>query len=335
MIKSWLFDLPPVDLGGEPPAPGGTIFDKTLRLWDRVEALGFEGIMLSEHHWPISLSPSPNLMLAVLAVRTKSLRIGQLALTAPLYHPGRIAEELATLDQLSGGRLEIGLARGHSPHEIEAFGVQVAEMQDRLDEALDIVEGALTADGPFSYDGSFYRCDRLDVHPRPLQKPLPRFWSPVISSEGSAKAARRGYRACAGFRSTAFIADMFDAYRKAAEDEGRAWSRDDLAIRRAVVVDRDELAARRLGRIVADQIAGFEGLRSLITDDDMIAGTPDQVFEQIAGQCDRTGAGHILLYGSCHMPADDYLRLLETYGGEVLPRLLEAGGVTQQAAAAE
>jgi len=335
MIKSWLFDLPPVDLSGNPPAPGSTIFDKSFRLWDRVEALGFEGIMLSEHHWPISLSASPNLMLAVLAVRTRRLRIGQLALTAPLVHPGRIAEELATLDQLSGGRLEIGLARGGSTREVELFGLPPEEMQGRLDEALDIVEGALTAEGPFSYEGRFYRCEGLDVHPRTLQKPMPRIWLPVVSTESCAKAACRGYRVCAGFRSTDFIARMFDAYRAAAEESGRSSSRDDLALRRAVVIDPDEQTARQLGRSLAEQFAGFEALSNLVTDDDVIAGTADQAFEQIVDQCERTGAGHILLYGSCHMPADDYARIIEIYGAEVLPRLMATPPVAHQAAAAE
>jgi alkanesulfonate monooxygenase SsuD/methylene tetrahydromethanopterin reductase-like flavin-dependent oxidoreductase (luciferase family) len=128
---------------------------------------------------------------------------------------------------------------------------------------------------------------------------------------------------------------MFAAYRAAAEGAGRNCIRDDLAIRRAVVVDPDERVARRLGCALADEIAGFEGLSSLVTDDDVIAGTSDQVFEQIAEQCDRTGAGHILLFGSCHMPADEYLRIIEIYGAEVLPRLLEAGTATQHAAAAE
>ena len=334
-IKSWLFDLPPIDLSGDPPAPGETIFDKTFRLWDRVEALGFEGIMLSEHHWPISLSASPNLMLAVLAVRTRRLRIGQLAITAPLAHPGRIAEELATLDQLSGGRLEIGLARGGSTREVELFGLPPEEMQGRLDEALEIVEGALTAHGPFTYEGRFYRCDQLDVHPKTLQKPLPRIWLPVVSSESCAKAARRGYRVCAGFRSTDFMAQMFDAYRAAADEAGLSWSHEDLAIRRAVVIDPDEQAARRLGRSLAEQFASFEALSSLVTDDDVIAGTADQVFEQIAEQCERTGAGHILLYGSCHMPADEYARIIEIYGAEVLPRLLDTTPAASKAATAE
>jgi alkanesulfonate monooxygenase SsuD/methylene tetrahydromethanopterin reductase-like flavin-dependent oxidoreductase (luciferase family) len=322
MIKSWLFDLPPVD----PAAKQGAAFDHVLRLWDRIEALGFEGVMVSEHHWPTSLSASPNLMLAVLAVRTKRLRIGQLALTASLYHPGRLAEELATLDQLSGGRLEIGLARGAPAFaaELETFGIPAQEMQERLNETLEIVEGALTADGPFTYHGKHYHCENLVVSPRPLQKPRPPIWLPVMSAQSCGKAGSRGYKACAGFLATDVIAEMFDSYREAARRAGREASRDDLAIRRAVIVDSDEHAARALGRSVADQLAKIEALRAVVSGDDIIAGTADQVFEEILAQCERTGAGHILLYGNANMRPDEYARIIEHYGAEVLPRLQQA-----------
>ena len=114
MIKSWIFELPANDAQLERPAPGSA-YDWFFRFWDRVEALNFEGIFLSEHHLPWGLNPSPNLLLAALAMRTKRLRLGAMTLVAPMYHPARIAEELAMLDHLSGGRLEIGLARGSNP----------------------------------------------------------------------------------------------------------------------------------------------------------------------------------------------------------------------------
>jgi len=103
------------------------------------------------------------------------------------------------LDHISGGRLEIGLARGSNPIEVETIGIPSAEMQPRFLEALDIVEGALTATEPFNYDGKFYKCHNLTVNPRPLQLPLPPRWISVVSPESCALAARRGYKVCGGF----------------------------------------------------------------------------------------------------------------------------------------
>src|SRR5258706_16139516 len=116
MIKSWIFELPANDAQLERPA-SGPAYDWFFRFWDRVEALNFEGFFLSEHSLPGGLNPSPNLLLAALAMRTKRLRLGGMTLVAPMYPPARIAGELALFDPLSGGRLEIGLARGSTPAE--------------------------------------------------------------------------------------------------------------------------------------------------------------------------------------------------------------------------
>jgi alkanesulfonate monooxygenase SsuD/methylene tetrahydromethanopterin reductase-like flavin-dependent oxidoreductase (luciferase family) len=117
---------------------------------------------------------------------------------------------------------------------------------------------------------------------------------------------------------------MFDAYREAAAQAGRPAGPEQLAIRRVVLCRHDELAARRLGRDVAEQFARFESLAEIVTDDDIIAGTPDQVTEQVLEQCSRTGAGHIVLFGSGHMPHADWAAMIDLFGLEVLPRLRES-----------
>ncbi len=115
MIKPWIFEFLP-ELGSpsiEPnPADVTNLFERYLDLWVRDEALGFEGIFFSEHHFGRSYSPSPNLLIAALGPRTKRLRLGVMGLVLPYYHPARVVEEIGMLDHLTGGRLEIGTAIG-------------------------------------------------------------------------------------------------------------------------------------------------------------------------------------------------------------------------------
>src|SRR5262249_56095689 len=95
----------------------GALLARYLDLWVRDEALGFEGIFFSEHHFGRSYSPSPNLLIAALAARTRTLRLGVMGIVLPYYHPARVVEEIGMLDHLTGGRLENGTAIG-VPHEL-------------------------------------------------------------------------------------------------------------------------------------------------------------------------------------------------------------------------
>jgi alkanesulfonate monooxygenase SsuD/methylene tetrahydromethanopterin reductase-like flavin-dependent oxidoreductase (luciferase family) len=320
MIKSWIFELPSIDVDLKEPATGPA-YDWLLREWDRAEALNFEGVFLSEHHLPNYLSQSPNILLAAMAMRTSRLRMGVMALTAPMYHPSRLAEEIAMLDHLSRGRLEIGLARGANPVEVGLIGMPAQEMQPRLLEALDIVEGALTANGPFNYDGHFYKCKNLVV-PRTLQQPLPPRWWPTATPESATMAARRGYRTCAAFLSADRIAENFNVYRAAAAAAGRVVGPDDLGIRRIVIINEDGDKARSHIKDAFRSFGPIEALPAWFSSDEVVAGTPDEVARNLIDQCERTGAGHVLIYGGWPLSRPVFEHTVELYGRDVLPRLL-------------
>ena len=133
MIKPWLFEFLP-ELGGpsvEPdPRDVAALFARYLDLWARDEALGFEGIFFSEHHFARSYSASPNLLIAAIAQRTKKLRLGVMGVVLPYYHPARVVEEIGMLDHLTGGRLEIGTAIG-VPQELSRLNITMAEARER------------------------------------------------------------------------------------------------------------------------------------------------------------------------------------------------------------
>ena len=135
MIKPWLFEFLP-ELGGpsvEPdPRDVAALFARYLDLWARDEALGFEGIFFSEHHFGRSYSASPNLLIAAIASRTKKLRLGVMGVVLPYYHPARVVEEIGMLDHLTGGRLEIGTAIG-VPQELSRLNMTMTEARERND----------------------------------------------------------------------------------------------------------------------------------------------------------------------------------------------------------
>jgi alkanesulfonate monooxygenase SsuD/methylene tetrahydromethanopterin reductase-like flavin-dependent oxidoreductase (luciferase family) len=217
MIKPWVFEFLP-ELGGpstEPdPRDVAALYARYLDLWVGDEALGFEGIFFSEHHFGRSYSPSPNLLIAALAQRTKRLRLGVMGVVLPYYHPTRVVEEFCMLDHLTGGRLEIGTAIG-VPQELARLSMTMAEARERNDEIVTILDAAL-ANRVISHRGKYFSFADLRILPRPLQQPSPPRWTTVVSAESARRAAQRRIKISTGFNSVQTIKRIFDAYREAA-----------------------------------------------------------------------------------------------------------------------
>jgi alkanesulfonate monooxygenase SsuD/methylene tetrahydromethanopterin reductase-like flavin-dependent oxidoreductase (luciferase family) len=156
----------------------------------RADELGFDSVWLTEHHFSRHGIVSDSLaVLAHLAARTATVRLGTAVSVLPLHHPLRFAEAAATVDQLSGGRLDIGIGRGYQPGEFRGFGVDIAEKHDRFAEALDILRRVWESDTPVSYSGSFWSFEDAAPQPRPHQQPHPPFWVATDSPEGLAMCA--------------------------------------------------------------------------------------------------------------------------------------------------
>jgi len=146
----------------------------TLEQASHAEALGFESVWPVEQHFDpdLSILPSPLLLLAALAERTRNLRLGIAIVLLPLSHPVRIAEEIATLDVLSNGRVEFGVGRGSLPEHFKGFGVSQSESRERFLEALDIIRQAWTRER-ISHRGTFFQVAEVAVVPKPVQQPYP------------------------------------------------------------------------------------------------------------------------------------------------------------------
>lgn len=142
----------------------------------RAEALGFSYYHIAEHHLtPLDLAPSPSVFLAALAQATSRIRLGSGVLCLPLYHPVRLVQELCMLDNLSGGRLDIGVGRGIRATEHQWFGVAQDEVQGRFNETLAIMLDAFTT-GRIDHHGTYYNFDGLTLDVQPLQQPHPPLW---------------------------------------------------------------------------------------------------------------------------------------------------------------
>jgi alkanesulfonate monooxygenase SsuD/methylene tetrahydromethanopterin reductase-like flavin-dependent oxidoreductase (luciferase family) len=194
MIKPWLFEFfPELAESGD----AADYFGRYLDLWARDEALDFEGIFFSEHHFGGSFSASPNLLIAAVAQRTRRLRLGVMGVVLPYYHPVRVVEEIGLLDHLTGGRLEIGTAVG-VPQELARLGMTMEEARERSDEIVEVIDAAL-AQQVVSHQGKHYSFSNLRILPRTLQRPSPPRWTAVISAESARRAARRGVKISTGF----------------------------------------------------------------------------------------------------------------------------------------
>jgi alkanesulfonate monooxygenase SsuD/methylene tetrahydromethanopterin reductase-like flavin-dependent oxidoreductase (luciferase family) len=340
MIKPWIFEFlyAPGSLGEEiAPQAATAVFDAGVALWQRMDRLDFEGIFFSEHHFGLSYSPSPNLLIASIARSTERLRLGTMGMVLPLYQPWRVLEEIGMLDHLTGGRLEIGCASG-VPQELIQVGMAAEENRERFSEALAILDAWL--DQPvISHRGRYWSFDNLRIVPRPLQQPSPPKWTTVVSTASAARSAGRRSRICTAFESVARIKQIFNAYRAEADRVGFACGPEQLAIRRNISIAASEAEARETARMAKEMtrkvLAGDPRVKAdasslldakagfAVHDDEFIAGTPAQVAEQIIEQCRAVGAGHILaILGR----AVDQRRAkaVELFGEQVIPILRRA-----------
>ncbi len=156
------------------------------------EELGFDSYWLAEHHFHSfggTLS-SPPVIGAAIAQRTEKIRIGTAVTLLPYHNPLRIAEDYATLDCLSGGRLDFGIGHGFIKWESLTLGTPLEELRDRFKEHLDIVLKAWT-EPKFSHEGKFYRFNNVELLPRPAQKPYPTVWMGATSTAESFEFAGR------------------------------------------------------------------------------------------------------------------------------------------------
>ena len=166
------------------------LYEERLQLIEAADRAGIFCYHLAEHHaTPLGMSPSPSVFLAAVAMRTRKIHLGPLVYLLPLYHPIRLVEEICMLDQLSGGRLEVGVGRGISPYELAYLNVHFLESREIFEESLKVIVQGLR-EGKISHRGERYKFAGVPIELAPKQRPNPPFWYGASTPEGLAFAAR-------------------------------------------------------------------------------------------------------------------------------------------------
>jgi probable F420-dependent oxidoreductase len=197
--------------------PYEELYRETLEQAAWVDTLGFESIWLSEHHaTDEGYMPSIFPMLAALAVQTKRVRLGTAVILAPFQHPIRFAEDAAVVDQLSGGRLELGVAPGYRVEEFALFGIDPADRGRRTDELVEIARKAWRGE-PFTHRGRHWTFENALVTPQPLQQPGPPIW---IGGASTAAARRAGRLGCLFMPDSFAPVEIYGLYRDSLTEHG-------------------------------------------------------------------------------------------------------------------
>jgi probable F420-dependent oxidoreductase len=171
--------------------PAATLYAETLEHIAYAERLGFDNIWTSEHHFiDDGYSPSLLPLCAAIATRTTRARIGTNVLLLPLHDPVRIAEDAATVDILSNGRFDLGVAAGYKREEFTGMSISRKTRAGRMDEAIEVLRRSW-AGGAFSFDGRHYHYSDVNVTPKPVQQPMP-LWVGGFSEAAVRRAARVG-----------------------------------------------------------------------------------------------------------------------------------------------
>jgi len=306
------------------------VYRQRLDLIEAYDRAGFYAFHLAEHHGsPLGLAPSPSVFLAAVAARTSRLRFGPLVYTLPLYEPLRLIEEIGMLDQMSGGRLEVGVGRGIVAFETAFFGLTHLDTPPRFEEALEILTAGLAAER-LTYEGKFWTYRNVPMEIPPAQRPHPPLWYGVGRPDHGAWTAARGMNIVANAEAEN-IRPIFEAYREAG---GPADAK--LGFARHLVIAEDGDEAERLAapaferwRVSLAKLWRDNGADPIRFPRDYaeakarrlaIAGTPETVGQELARQFEASGANYFLCrFAFGDLPPAAARRSLDLFVDEVAP----------------
>lgn len=321
------------------------IFARGIELAQAAETLGYRNVWLGEHHFSTyGYLSRPAQLATYIAAKTTRLRVGTAVIVVPLHHPLIVAEEIATLDQLSGGRLDIGFGRGYQNYEFERFGLDLDTARHRWDESLDIVLNAFKGKA-FIYDGKHYQLPQTMVFPQPLQTPHPPIWIVAQSPYALEAAVGRGFNVLTG--GFGVTVEHLGAFGKMFEDvvtRLNPQQKPRVGVQRAIYVAESDADARdaaeharwnmRVTLSLRNHYEQVENGRAIpITPqsepdiDDLleryiIVGSPDTCIRQIKRLQSLMGITHFncsFWFGD--MEQKRVLRSMERFASEVMPAL--------------
>ena len=327
--------------------PLDEFYENRLKLIEAYDRAGIYGYHCAEHHsTPLGMAPSPSVYLSAIAQRTKRLRFGPMVYTLALYHPLRLIEEICMLDQMSRGRLMVGVGKGISPIEVGYYGVDYALADRMFAEAMVVIRQALTQK-TVNFEGEFYRFKNVPIELAPYQRPHPIFWYGVTNPDSAARAAGAQMNFIANTFTPA-VRTFVDSYRTAHKPQPDLPA-PKLGMNRFLMIGETEKEALEIARRAYRRWwASFMALwhkhnrppvgvtyppeiDSQIEDSRAVVGTPAQVIERLRAQLAESGANYLLVrfaYGD--LTLQESLRSLDLFQRHVMPALRESVAVAAE-----
>lgn len=317
---------------GGPDVDSGVGFREFVDYNVEAEALGFRSTFLVEHHFTGfgQISATLNL-LTFIAARTTTLRLGTAVLVLPWHNPVLLAEQAATLDLLSQGRLDFGIGMGYRYREFAGFCMPMEDAEERFDESLAVILKSWTSDEPWSHNGKYWQFEEVVVEPPTAQKPHPPLWMGAGSPESIKKVAASGYHLLLDqFASIEEIAERIALFKAEVEARGRAFDPMSVGVTRSInfvetAAERQKAFENRVAaRRRIDKLTIRPDLmnqKRLMSDEAICAsamyGTPDVIAEKVAAL--RDAGVEYLLLNSAGGPAS-----LRRFAYEVRPAFADA-----------
>jgi len=279
------------------------------------EVLGYHSTFVVEHHFTGfgQVSASLNLLTWV-AARTSTLRLGTAVIVLPWHNPVLLAEQAATIDLMSGGRLEFGVGKGYRHSEFASFCIPMAEAEERFEEGLSLVLKSWTSEQRFSHRGKYWHFENIVVEPPTAQKPHPPVWMAAGHPDSIRRVAERGFGLLLDqFASPEAIIERFNLFKAEVEKRGRMFDPMTVAVARAYYVAKNaddkasaverRLAATRRMTSLAQSPAG-DNRSSMVSfadtreasEQSALFGTPDEIAVKLE-TLRRAGIAHVLLNG--------------------------------------
>ena len=306
------------------------VYSATVEQAVLADELGFDHIWFSEHHFlEDGYLPAFQPLAGAVAARTTQIRISNDIALLPLYHPVRLAEELAVLDHISNGRMEFGIGMGYVPKEFEAFGVPLKNRVSMTDEAIEILRLAWK-DEPFSFKGKRYELSNINVYPKPVQPLGPPLWIAAMKEPGALRAARFETNLLPQGRRE----DVLDPWRNELKTQGKDPNDYRVGIIRSVYVtddkERDWPVIREAERF---RMGVYNTFMAETPDEygwgsgdgipqNVIIGTPREVISQLKAFIDAYGITDIATSGLPPGVDPEFMaNNLERLAREVIPEL--------------
>jgi len=332
--------------------------DQLLEQGCLAEQLDFDDIWLTEHYFTgESVYNDPLLFAATLAARTSRVRIGFAVLQLTLHHPVRLAVQLSLLDNLSKGRIDVGLGRGslYNEYEFVGYGLRSADSRERMDEAMEVLTGAW-ADTPLHHQGKFFQVQLPQIRPRAYQQPHPPLWRSAVSAESFTQCGRAGIPILAARLSLGALKERWQLYAEGLQagghDEATRQKRLQQAAlwRNVYVADSDAQAEDELSSFLVQTREHMNHLRAEHNPKDFevdpamlnpwtdptasesdalkftleggsVYGTAQRVREELAA-LREAGVQHVLCqFGFGTMPHEYVIASMQRFGEQVAPRL--------------